>query len=79
MKVVYADGEYTLFYACYVNSTTDSCLTQAMEVTLVGKSREISTEKRDEIYATLPNNCFDPEQMIETKFLGKKLVALLHV
>jgi len=71
LKVVYADGEHTLFYTCYMGNTNESCIQQAMEVTLVGKSLEISQEKRDSIYSILPSNCFNPADMKQTEIIGK--------
>ncbi|KAH3792153.1 hypothetical protein DPMN_145644, partial [Dreissena polymorpha] len=69
-RVIYADGEYTMFYACYSGETNQKCTEQAMEVTLAGKSREISQEKKDAIYSILPSVCVSPADMKDTKFLA---------
>ncbi|XP_053380503.1 uncharacterized protein LOC123546432 [Mercenaria mercenaria] len=68
-KVLYADDDYILFYACYSGETDTPCNKMAMEVTLSGRSRNISQEKRDTIYDILPQICVNPDDMIETQFL----------
>ncbi|XP_060557240.1 uncharacterized protein LOC132717704 [Ruditapes philippinarum] len=68
-KVIYADDDYILFYACYSGETDEPCNQYAMEVTLSGRSRDISDEKRNAIYSIL-ENCIKPGDMVETKFLA---------
>ncbi|WAR30499.1 hypothetical protein MAR_033041 [Mya arenaria] len=69
-KVVYGDGEYTLFYACYSGPSNQPCPQEYMEVTLVGKDRNIPADRRAQIYSLLPNLCLQPEDMKETEFLA---------
>lgn len=68
-KILYADGDYTLFYACYAGPSDSRCVQEAMEVTLVGRTRSISEKKRESIYSILQSICVNPDQMIETQFL----------
>lgn len=69
-KVLYADDEYILFYACYSGASDDRCIHEYTEVTLTGRSREISTEKRDAIYSILSKVCVNADDMTKTKFLA---------
>lgn len=68
--MIYADDDYILFYACYSGETDEPCNKFAMEVTLSGRTRDITDEKRDAIYSIL-ETCLNPDDMTETQFLCK--------
>lgn len=70
-KVLYADDDYILFYACYSGDSDDKCKKEYMEVTLSGRSRDISPEKKDAIYDLLEAICVDRDDMTDTQFQGK--------
>ena len=73
MKVLYADDNYLLFYACYYGELNSTCPRQAVEVTLVGRSREIDPDLEQSIYANLYDVCLQPSLMVRTEFEGKLL------
>ena len=70
MKILYADDDYMMFYACYAVGEDGHCNPQYTEVTLVGRTPVISQETRDLIYGLLPGICVNPDDMVDTKFLS---------
>ena len=59
-----------MFYACYSGDSDTPCIKDLMEVTLVGRSREIRDEQKKKIYKILPKICINPSDMIDTVFSG---------
>ena len=74
LKILYVDDHYLMFYACYSGDSDTPCIKDLMEVTLVGRTREISDKQKKEIYKILPKICIDRHDMIDTKFSGNYFV-----
>ena len=71
LKILYIDDNYLMFYACYSGASEFPCVQEAMEVTLVGRTRQISEDNKTDIYSILPKICVSPADMIDTVFAGK--------
>ena len=70
LKILYVDANYLMFYACYSGDSDKPCIKEAMEVTLTGRTREISEKEKKHIYKMLPQICVDPADMVDTEFAG---------
>lgn len=68
LKILYVDANYLMFYACYSGDSDAPCLNEMMEVTLAGRTLEISDKEKTKIYKILPKICVDPADMIDTVF-----------
>ena len=59
-----------MFYACYSGESELPCVKDLMEVTLVGRTRQISEDEKSSIYERLSKICVNPADMTDTKFVG---------
>lgn len=78
LKILYVDANYLMFYACYSGDSDAPCLNEMMEVTLAGRTLEISDKEKTKIYKILPKICVDPADMIDTVFAGIILFRFLY-